>query len=389
MKKYYIFVLFFIIFLSACQKNTYLEMDFNQAVSIFSQQADYLLNSMENLGLNWQKWQQISLEIDSENKDILLNSNIDTSGYTDYLADKQDLYSQVSLQFVDKKEKNEINISGHLAYKNIDQEKYINFQDFVVNLGTGNYQNNLLLLISQKLEDKRIFLDLKEKNTSNFYKDFNFLLQTLLASNIFYPTENITYNWFFAYKIKIQPDIIQYISENTSIKIDSFEWLLIINSDSKVELKIENSDIEYNNKPFNIKWNIWNKNWQLNVKTPEKENVVYVLSWSFHKNQYKFNLKQTMNYQDMISLSFNLTNKKLENLIKNTIEGDVEFSNKLIYWTDLEKNIKINIKAKQEITNNSWFLFKKPESYIMLKQILWDSFSLSQILSTEDSFINK
>ena len=27
----------------------------------------------------------------------------------------------------------------------------------------------------------------------------------------------------------------------------------------KVELKIENSDIEYNNKPFNIKWNIWNK----------------------------------------------------------------------------------------------------------------------------------
>ena len=71
MKKYYIFVLFFIIFLSACQKNTYLEMNFNQAVSIFSQQADYLLNSMEDLGLNWQKWQQISLEIDSENKDIL------------------------------------------------------------------------------------------------------------------------------------------------------------------------------------------------------------------------------------------------------------------------------------------------------------------------------
>ncbi|HPC34454.1 MAG TPA: hypothetical protein PLP73_02235 [Candidatus Absconditabacterales bacterium] len=375
--------------MSACQKNTYLEMDFNQAVSIFSQQADYLLNSMEDWGLNGQKGQQISLEVDSENKDILLNSHIDTSGYTDYLADKQDLYSQVSLQFVDKKEKNEINISGHLAYKNIDKEKYINFQDFVVNLGTGNYQNNLLLLISQKLEDKRIFLDLKEKNTSNFYKDFNFLLQTLLASNIFYPTENITYNGFFAYKIKIQPDIIQYISENTSIKIDSFEGLLIINSDSKVELKIENSDIEYNNKPFNIKGNIGNKNGQLNVKTPEKENVVYVLSWSFHKNQYKFNLKQTMNYQDMISLSFNLTNKKLENLIKNTIEGDVEFSNKLIYGTDLEKNIKINIKAKQEITNNSGFLFKKPESYIMLKQILGDSFSLSQILSTEDSFINK
>jgi type III secretory pathway lipoprotein EscJ len=52
MKKYYIFILFFVIFLSACQKNTYLEMDFNQAVSIFSQQADYLLNSMEDWGLN-------------------------------------------------------------------------------------------------------------------------------------------------------------------------------------------------------------------------------------------------------------------------------------------------------------------------------------------------
>jgi hypothetical protein len=67
-------------------------------------------------------------------------------------------------------------------------------QDFFIDLGSGNYQNNLLLLISKKLENKRMFLDLKEKSNTNFYKDFSFLLQTILASNIFYPINELKYN---------------------------------------------------------------------------------------------------------------------------------------------------------------------------------------------------
>ena len=91
----------------------------------------------------------------------------------------------------------------------------------------------------------------------------------------------------------------------------------------------------------------------------------------------------------MISLNINIINKKSENFIKNIINGNIEVSNKFIYWTDLEKNIKINIKAEQKIIEDFWFVFKKPDSYIMLKQILWDSFSLNHILSTGDIFINK
>jgi len=388
MKKYFIILFFPIIILSACQKNLYLKMDFDQALSIFTKQVDYILNNINNLWFSWQKENQIKLEIDSENKDFLLNSNIEISGHTNYLTQKQNLYNQISLQFLDKKEKNVLNLSGYLDYKNIENEKYINLQDFFVDLGSGNYQNKLLLLISKKLENKRILLDLKEKTTTNFYKDFNFLLQTIFASNIFYPLDELTYDWFFAYKIKIQQDILDYISDNTDIKINSFEWLLLVKSNSEVELKIENLELYYK-KNYNIKWVIGNKSLYFNIKVPEKEETRYLLSLDFHKNQYKFQIKQTDNYQDMIKLNLNLTNKKLENFSKNTINGHVEISNKLIYWTDLEKNIKINIKAEQQFINDSGFLFQKPESYIMLKQILWDSFSLSQVLSTEDSFINK
>ena len=388
MKKYFIILFFPIIILSACQKNLYLKMDFDQALSIFTKQVDYILNNINNLWFSWQKENQIKLEIDSENKDFLLNSNIEISGHTNYLTQKQNLYNQISLQFLDKKEKNVLNLSGYLDYKNIENEKYINLQDFFVDLGSGNYQNKLLLLISKKLENKRILLDLKEKTTTNFYKDFNFLLQTIFASNIFYSLDELTYDWFFAYKIKIQQDILDYISDNTDIKINSFEWLLLVKSNSEVELKIENLELYYK-KNYNIKWVIGNKSLYFNIKVPEKEETRYLLSLDFHKNQYKFQIKQTDNYQDMIKLNLNLTNKKLENFSKNTINGHVEISNKLIYWTDLEKNIKINIKAEQQFINDSGFLFQKPESYIMLKQILWDSFSLSQVLSTEDSFINK
>ncbi|MCK9466824.1 MAG: hypothetical protein M0P94_00700 [Candidatus Absconditabacterales bacterium] len=363
-------------------------MDFDQALSIFTKQVDYILNNINNLGFSGQKENQIKLEIDSENKDFLLNSNIEISGHTNYLTQKQNLYNQISLQFLDKKEKNVLNLSGYLDYKNIENEKYINLQDFFVDLGSGNYQNKLLLLISKKLENKRILLDLKEKTTTNFYKDFNFLLQTIFASNIFYPLDELTYDGFFAYKIKIQQDILDYISDNTDIKINSFEGLLLVKSNSEVELKIENLELYYK-KNYNIKGVIGNKSLYFNIKVPEKEETRYLLSLDFHKNQYKFQIKQTDNYQDMIKLNLNLTNKKLENFSKNTINGHVEISNKLIYGTDLEKNIKINIKAEQQFINDSGFLFQKPESYIMLKQILGDSFSLSQVLSTEDSFINK
>lgn len=389
MKKYFIILLFSVIILSACQKNMYLEMDFNQAISVFTQQISYILNSINDLWFSWQKETQTKLEIDWENADFLLNSNIELNAYTNYLANKQDLHNQISLHFLDKKEKNILNLSGNIAYKNIENERYINLQDFFIDLGSGNYQNNLLLLISKKLENKRMFLDLKEKSNTNFYKDFSFLLQTILASNIFYPINELKYNWFFAYKIKIEQDVVDYISDNTNFKINFFEWLLIIKSDSDIELKIENLELYYNDKNYTIKWNIDDRNSDLVIKIPEKEWTTYAVSLSFHKSQCKFQLKQLANYQDMISLNINIINKKSENFIKNIINGNIEVSNKFIYWTDLEKNIKINIKAEQKIIEDFWFVFKKPDSYIMLKQILWDSFSLNHILSTGDIFINK
>ena len=85
---------FFIAIFDCLPKNTYLKWTLIR-LCLFSQQADYLLNSIKIWDL-MTKWQQISLEIDSEIKIFQANSNIDTAVTLIICNDKQDLYSQVS-----------------------------------------------------------------------------------------------------------------------------------------------------------------------------------------------------------------------------------------------------------------------------------------------------
>ena len=52
----------------------------------------------------------------------------------------------------------------------------------------------------------------------------------------------------------------------------------------------------------------------------------------------------------------------------------------MIYWSDLEKELEINIKCLYE--NFSWenFEINEPDSYILLEQILWDEFSIKNFI---------
>ncbi len=371
--------------MSACQKSTHTYLDFKQTTNIFSQQIESFVNHISKLWLFWETSNQISLHIKWENKDFKLDSNINLSGFINYFSNDKDLHNQFFVYFWDKKEQKETKLSWNLDYKSAKNQQFVHLQDFFVNLWSGNYQNNLILLISKQLENKRLLLEQKTPYTHAIHQDIVFLLQSIISSDIFYSIQTVKYNSFLAYKIKIKPEMLDYINKNTNTTIKDFEWLLIVKSNWDVNLKIDNLDIFYH-KDFNIKWDIGDKNWSINIKQKEKESVYFNFSWNFYKNQYHFVLKQMINYQEIIKINISLTNKLLNNTIKNQINWNILISPQIIYWTDLEKEIKIDINGEQKVKIQIWHSFDKPTSYVIFKQILWDEFSLDKIMSEENSF---
>lgn len=385
MKKYFIIFLFFSVVLSACQRNTYTFMEFEQAKKIFYTQVGDLWTSLEKLGLDWSLNTHTSLNIQWENKDFKLNSNINISGFVDYKNSLQDLYSQFYLYFGDKNLKTQTQISGYLGYKMIDNNQFINLQNLDVNLWSGNFQNNLILLISKQLENKWLFLKQQDKNKQSLYKDISFLIQSIFSTDFFYSIDTVRYDSLLAYKVYIRPDILEYINQNINFKIKSFDWLLIVQSDSKVALKINNLDIFYDNE-FNIKWDVGGQHGSLNIKNMQKKDTYLNFCWDFYKNQYSFIIKQILNYQEIIKLTLNFVNKTSNNIVKNHIYGEVKLYPQLIYWTDLEKEIKIDINGEQKIKIQTGYVTQYPSSYVFLNQVLWDEFSLSNIMEWKDIF---
>ena len=71
---------------------------------------------------------------------------------------------------------------------------------------------------------------------------------------------------------------------------------------------------------------------------------------------------------------------KKEKVNNFNIKWDIKISPIIIYWSNLENDLKIYIRCLYE--NFSWEIFdlKDPDSYILLEQILWDEFSIKNFI---------
>jgi len=70
-------------------------------------------------------------------------------------------------------------------------------------------------------------------------------------------------------------------------------------------------------------------------------------------------------------------NKKEKKIIQ--INGLLSVSPLLIYGSNLEKNIQIDINGQYEFSDIENFNILKPDSYVLIDQILWDKFSLETL----------
>jgi hypothetical protein len=263
-----------------------------------------------------------------------------------------------------------------------ENQYYTKLSGFSINMWKWNYESNLRNIIIDNLSGKRIKYDsVKFENIKNIQRNIEFLLNTISASSTFENIEQVSYEWDIAYKVTIKDDILKYIKEQTDIEISDFEWLFIIRSDDQVDLRINNMQVIYKNElwtqNFDVNWIIWENDWIL-IFSKDGENIE--VSFEKHRKYTKLDISKSINFNKIRNFTTNISNSQKENSNRLSLKWDIQISPLLIYWTDLEKQLEINIKCLYE--NFSWEILEinEPESFVLLEQILGDEFSIKNFI---------
>lgn len=379
-----LFLTLFVLIISWCNKNK-LELSFQEYTNNFHKNFVIFQDFYKNFFYTWTNQTQFTLQINSENKNFDLSTDI-LSNWIFSIKNKQlALDNQIYLNFFDKKQKNKLELSWDISNKIDNKDFYIKFDKFLIDLWNWNYEWWLFHLIYEKLKNKWIFSEFSQENTfSSQIKDIFNIFQTLSDSFLFQNLWEIKYDWNNAYKISINTEKLEILNQKlTFYKIWEFEGLLIINQDWAISLKINKISLIWNQKII-VKW-ILNKD-IIDLKLLLNESENRIVNFLLKKDKKWFNIKwsQLLNYQNEISLDLSIKNPEKEEKITNYIKWYLLINPSMIYWSNLEKDIKININFEQEIIPSKQKAIQLPQNYIYLKQLLWDSFSLKNLIWDQD-----
>lgn len=383
MKRYMLALLFVSILLSWCNTDKSQTMSFNQASSIFSNTIKDIQKTTNILWLDWFKSTNMALEVFGENKDFKIKTNLIWSGLVNYLEYKRKLDTNINLYFWDKSEQLEHKISWNISNIIIEDNIYSLLKNSELNLWTWNYQWELMTLIAGNLENKRIKSSFPYESIKSTTQDIKYILDKLSDWDIFNIIEEASYEWKLAYRVKLIPNMPQDIASNTDIHITNFQWLLIVRSASKVELKIERLEMSNtkNKTSLIIKWSILPQEGILRFQSQNNLEEITQLSWEKNRKNISISLDSLLNTQEMLWLDLKLYPKWTSYETTIQINWMLNVSPLMIYWSDLEKDIKIDINGQYKFKDIKNPQITKPDSYILWEQILWDEFSLETIIS--------
>ena len=384
MKKYVIILLLLSIALVGCDTDSGQKMSFKQASSIFSHTVQNVQKQETVLWLDGFKYIDLDINLLWENRDFKLESHSSLSWSLNFLDHNHELYTNLDWVFWDKIEQSQYHISGWLSNLIIKDKIYSLLKSYQINLWTGNYQANLLSLLLDSIQNKRI-------ETPTWY-DYNLLKQTkqdikyisdkLSLWRSFQTTQTLNYEWNLAYRIEFIPNILYDINSNTNIQIKNFQWLLIVRSASKVELKIEKLEI-FGKQNIIVKWAILPQTWILKFQSQDDLDKVIQISWEQNRHKINITIDKLVNTQKLLWLNIQLQPKLSAKTLKQKIDIDGVFtiSPLIVYGSNLEKDIKIDITGQYKFEDIENIQIKKPDSYILWEQLIWDQFSLKTILS--------
>jgi len=383
MRKYTIILLFVSILLVGCNTKKTQILSFAQTVNVFSDSIKNIQTAIDALWFTWHKSIDLFLETDWENGDFKLRSNLNTQAIVDYQDSKLQSNTSFDAYFWDKWEQKESSISWNISNTLIKNDLYFMTNDIVLDAWTWNYQGDLLHLIVQNIKDKRIKITTQQdKIISKTYYDIQFVLNTFSSQDAFQLTEQISYDGKVAYKATIKPEILQQINSDTNLQINRFQWMFIIHSTSKIELKLEDVEISTDQKLL-IKGSILPKSWKLRIQQPDVLEKIIEISRESNKRYMSLSIASLLNLKEMIWLDARLYPKKTPHETETQINWMLNISPLIIYGSDLEKNIQIDINGQYIFNDIKQPNITKPDSYVLWEQIIWDEFSLETIMTKQ------
>lgn len=379
-KVLYCFIVFSLVF-SGCSISPKepIELSFSDATSIFSNSiSDFYLQNIKLLNTKEVDYHMFC-NIQWWNDDINLHSSIDLSWQENSVLswelrditeiennfDKEIIFD---LYYQDKDKPNWNTFQWDLNFQKIWWDHFFKLSNWIVNLGTWNYEWEFIGLLIDSLWDKWIkYTPIFSQKMDDLYEKYLGFLRLFIYPNLFENLWETSYEWDTAY--------------------DTNKWTMILRWKDTVELKFDDLKIVYQEKPYYIKWNISWTYWNITV-TDDKNSTHYIeISRKKSKSNLLINISNILDFQEMWKLDLNINDfwQSDTRPLEYNILGTLKISPKLIYWSNLEKEVKININCSYEKDSLSWDLsLSRPDSFLLLDQILWDSFSLKSIIWDTD-----
>lgn len=379
-KVLYCFIVFSLVF-SGCSISPKepIELSFSDATSIFSNSiSDFYLQNIKLLNTKEVDYHMFC-NIQWWNDDINLHSSIDLSWQENSVLswelrditeiennfDKEIMFD---LYYEDKNKPNWNTFQWNLVLQKIWWDYFFKLSNWIVNLGTWNYEWEFIGLLIDSLWDKWInYTPNFSQKIDDIYSKYLDFLRLFIYPNLFENLWETSYEWDTAY--------------------DTNKWTMILRWKDTVELKFDDLKIIYQEKPYYIKWNISWTYWNITV-TDDKNSTHYIeISRKKSKSNLLINISNIIDFQELRKLDLNINDfwQSDTRPLEYNILGTLKISPKIIYWSNLEKEVKININCSYEKNSLSWDLsISRPDSFLLLDQILWDSFSLKSIIWDTD-----
>jgi hypothetical protein len=261
--------------------------------------------------------------------------------------------------------------SWNFFYSEIEYIPYFKLNSFSMDMWTWNIENIFIKALLWWIIDKWIMIDIQDKkNLIQEYVDINYFFKDLISlsnCDVFYKIRNTIYKWKRAYKIWLNMQNIKNCIKNPYLDYSwiVFEWFLTPLNDSQIILEIKKLQLA-NNRNLFIDWSFDNKNININIsnigsKLKTSINIKYTSNQDnidFKSKDYSYNIDISKS-KDFLNLNWNIT------LITNNIKQP-----------QINFNIKWNL-----VLQNTWYLdIKVPQNYTIMSQLLWDKFSLKNII---------
>lgn len=345
------------------------EIKLSENITSFVDNIDKILNIDNTNTIS-----KINLSADDDN--LQMKANFSNTWFY-YDNENRSNNSDISIYFFDKKENNQIDLSWNIDSSHVDDKYFIKFSNMDINMWKWNYEWDLVNLIANNLDNKRINYDNEYlEDTKDLLESIVLFLNTISSTQAFYMEEQVVYEWNLAYKISIKPELLDYFNSKSLYVIDKFDWLLIIKSDSEINLRIVDMEIWWKYS-LKISWDFWKKEWYIDIDYLENK---YQISYNISKKYISIDTVKSVKLTQIWKNISKISKYNKDGDILYRYEWNLNISPLFIYWTNLEKETKINIRWSYEKISWKFEKNKIPDSFLLLNQILWDNYSLASLI---------